>query len=326
MATGATAQITKIVGPHSYTLYFILLAVAEIIYIAITRLLNYKKLRDSSLNNASSKSSTEDTLFNPGLFTIPLGLAVVSTGLLGTKFQLMTYAGYGMYILSWISFIWLILRFLSPIISCRITRYQPDGGWFLIPAAGFGLGITTVAFSTQMKSPPIKLLAVIGIALVALSVLSYFALIISSGIRIRRFGISDTKRVLWWISAGCGGLGALSAVKQLDSKSVTLAPLITLCLRSSAISMWVTGTILLIPIAMRSTRYVFSLNQLPKNTPWPPTFSTAVFALGTLSASTLFQTQFLNAIGTAAGISTIILWIATVIIMGANKLAGIFGR
>lgn len=321
MATGAAAQITRNFQLHFYAKWLVIIAFAEALFITVSKIYSFRTRHSKRQIPTVGKNTSRESEVTSGLFTIPLGLAVISTGLISTELNPLLQLGYATFFACCASYAVLLFQILVVQRCNKIAIQNVDGGLFLIPAAGFGIGITLVVLVPRIPPQISGPVAVASITLVTFSTLGYFYVIVLSALGIRRFALSSTRKVLWWIGAGCGGLGALSTAKQLALRTIEISPTLQHLLRILALTMWSLGTLILIPIALLSIQYLFRLENFPKNAPWPPTFSTAVYALGTITASQLIHSQAVHLIGVAASIITLLLWSCTVMLITTQKLS-----
>jgi len=66
-----------------------------------------------------------------------------------------------------------------------------------------------------------------------------------------------------------------------------------------------------VPIVIESLRWLSGTCRIFGLAPWPPPFSTAVFALGGLATGAMFHAYAITMIGKAAGFATLALWVIT---------------
>jgi tellurite resistance protein TehA-like permease len=80
---------------------------------------------------------------------------------------------------------------------------------------------------------------------------------------------------------------------------------------SAVLVLWAVGSALVVPVVVGSLVYLRRLRRLHGSPPWPPTFSTGVYALGADQAGRLGHLQAISAVGRAAGLATVVLWFVT---------------
>jgi hypothetical protein len=92
-----------------------------------------------------------------------------------------------------------------------------DGGWFLAPAALLGAGIAAGAYATDAAGVLADLLCWVALVAAGVGTTGYWAAVLGSAIAVARRGLGDSRRVLWWIAAGCGGLAAAGLARALSA-------------------------------------------------------------------------------------------------------------
>lgn len=248
-----------------------------------------------------------------GLFTVPIGLAVLGTGLAGWPGAAARDAALTAVCLAWL---------LTVAVMARITRGGlPDvravsGVWFLAPAALLADAAATAALLPRLPdalTPAAHWAAWTGCGL---GVACYPLLVLAAALRVRRTGLGSP-RAPWWISAGCGGLAAATL-----GRMTAVSPVHTHAWGRAALAVWCVGTLLLLPVLIGSVRHLLTLRRPWGPVVWPPTFSTGVYALGSHQAGRLTHLPAVTTVGTLAAAATLALWTATTLLRAADSPMG----
>lgn len=233
-----------------------------------------------------------------GLFTVALGLAVISANLQA----LAPAAGNIVLCLAWLVTAALTCWRLALAGLRGERRETVDGTWFLAPAALLGAASATV---TALGSAP-EWVVRLAVAVCLAGVAEYILVIAVSGYRIGRRGLGDSPLASWWIAAGCGGLAAAAlghvaqALPAIDMQQV-LNTLVT--------AMWVVATLLLAAILTGCLWHALRRPPGPWTHVWTPVFSTAVYAAGTNRLAMLSGSGWLETFAFMCIIATLALWI-----------------
>jgi hypothetical protein len=303
MATGGASHLAASTGPHPLAAPLLWVAVAEAVAIPLLGI-----RQRSSVGGAIRClvcSAPAARLF--GTFTVPLGLAVVGGGLARGSGQVFPLACTAV-ILAWLTTLALLLAVVVPAALRPPGMATVDGAWFLAPAALLGDAGATASLLRDLRPavpPGVHWLALIGCGV---GVLGYGLVLGFAAGRLARVGLQGSTLSPWWISAGCGGLAAAS-IGQLATGTPAAGTTAAYCL--AALLAWGLGSAALIPVLGKSLGYLWRLRSLQASPPWPPTFSTAVYALGALQVDRLCQLHFAGAVGRVAGLATVALWLAT---------------
>ena len=117
--------------------------------------------------------------------------------------------------------------------------------------------------------------------------------------------------MVWWGAAGCGGLtaaavGQAAAVSPLGFGVAELRGF-----GWAALGFWAVASALLIPIVVGSTSFL--LRHPLGRVPWPPAFSTGVYALGAVQAGKLLGFPAVTDAAVAAAAGALSLWTLAVL-------------
>ena len=306
MATGGAGQLAGACGLPGAARPLLWLAVAEAGWIAGRGLVRHRgELRLPPSAWARIGLPAEHT----GVLTVPLGLAVVATGL-STQPGLAKVLGAAFVVLAWLSAAVFVARFAVSV-TRRDGTTAVDGGWFLAPAALLGAGIAAAAYAGQTVGVLADLLRWVALVAAAVGVAGYWAVAAGAALAVARQGLGRGRRVLWWIAAGCGGLAAaavgrvLAAVRALVPSGVVAAGHVV------AGATWSVAAVLAVPIVVASVRSLAGSRRIVRAAPWPPTFSTAVFALGALATAKMLGVPAVTGVGKVAAGATLALWVVT---------------
>lgn len=155
---------------------------------------------------------------------------------------------------------------------------------------------------------PVEWLALVGCGA---GVVGYGLVLALAAWRVRRAGVGGAPRAPWWVSAGCGGLAAASLGQVSRVSPAGLGSAAGHGFTTAAVALWAVGSALLVPVVVGSLAYLWKLRRLEGSPPWPPTFSTGVYALGAAQAARLGQLHAVGFVGGSAGLATVALWLAT---------------
>ncbi len=295
MATGGAGQLAGACGLPGAARPLLWLAVAEAGWIAGRGLVRHRgELRLPPSAWARIGLPAEHT----GVLTVPLGLAVVATGL-STQPGLAKVLGAAFVVLAWLSAAVFVARFAVSV-TRRDGTTAVDGGWFLAPAALLGAGIAAAAYAGQTVGVLADLLRWVALVAAAVGVAGYWAVAAGAALAVARRGLGQGRRVLWWIAAGCGGLAA-AAVGRVLAAVVAGAT-------------WSVAAVLAVPIVVASVRSLARTRRIVRAAPWPPTFSTAVFALGALATAKMLGVPAVTGVGKVAAGATLALWAVTAVL------------
>ena len=317
MATGGAAQLAGACGLPGATRPLLWLALAEAGWIAGRGLVRHRNdLRLPTSDWAAIGPPSEHT----GALTVPLGVAVVATGL-STQPGPARVLGAALVVLAWLSTVVFATRF-SVSAARRSVVTAVDGGWFLAPAALLGAGIAAGAYAGQALGLLGEILRWAALLAAGIGLLGYWAVAVIVALAIPRRGLGQGKRVLWWIAAGCGGLAAAAVGRALSAGGPWPAEVVALA-HGAAIVTWSFAALLVVPILTASMRFLVVLardRRIERTAPWPPTFSTAVFALGALGTAKMLDLAAVADVGKVAAAATLALWVATAALHASRLL------
>lgn len=284
MASGGAAQAAIMVQWFGLALSLLVIAIAQALLVLV--------------GAVESCDGMQRPGWRHGLFTVPLGLAVI-TATLQTLAMDLAIAGLW---LAWLAIVTLGYWYLMRAIAGANSNSRVDGTWFLAPAALLG-----VAGATATAMPGGSCVhMLLPIAMCLCGVLGYAWIIMESARRLSRHGLRGTPLAPWWIAAGCGGLaaamlGQVMTTASCDSWSGLLAALM--------LTTWSAGTILLVLVLLKCAHHACTRTGGVWAVTWPPVFSTAVYAAGTASLSRLAPLGWLHSLALAASCATLILWL-----------------
>lgn len=244
-----------------------------------------------------------------GIHTVPLGLAVIAGGLLGTSIAVLRPVALVSVGLAWLTTGLAVGRFIAARISRGQVLERVDGSWFLVPASLLGIGQageilveSNPSWSTQVLAAPTVLVTLLGW-------LGYGWIGCTVSRRLYHHGLTGAPRAPWWIGMGCAGLAA-AALASLHANPI-LADAWQRPLRIAVVVTLAMALILLMPVAGHSLNFLFRHCHFQGKAVWPPTFSTAVLALGLHQSSDILNSALLASAGQVASGATLLLWLAT---------------
>lgn len=247
-----------------------------------------------------------------GVHTVPLGLAVITSGLLtvpaaaATRWPLLVAEI--LLVVVWVSTVMAVSRFAWSLAVRGLDLCSLDGTWFLVPAVLLGAAIATDRLAVQLVQRWSEALRLLADASVGFGWFGYWALAALAGVRVWRHGLVGAARAPWWIAMGCAGLAAAALGQVLQNRPHGLPEQWL----ADAIVMSVSAAILLsVPVVLLSVRFLLWQRRLRGAGSWPPTFSTAVFAFGALQGARVLHASALGALGSGAAYATLLFWCMT---------------
>jgi len=302
MASGVASELAARAGLASIGTPLLWWAIAQAIGIALAGL--YRRYHARSTERQASPAPAERF----GAFTIPLGFAVVGTGLAGLDGKAAHAGAAGVVALAWLATAYLIARVVVPLAAHPPHISAVGGTWFLAPAALLADAIATGAVLPYIPAGAEPALRSVVLATCLLGTAGYLPTVALAMVRFHQVGLGGTTRVPWWIATGCGGLAAASIGRAAGVASTARGVPVAAGFDIAATAVWALGTVLLIPILVGSVRYVIRMRHLEGLVPWPPTFSTGVYALGTGVVGDLLHLHALTTLSDLAGLVTVVLW------------------
>ncbi|TAN04111.1 MAG: hypothetical protein EPN36_09925 [Rhodanobacteraceae bacterium] len=311
MATAGSAVLAGPCGLHVLTLPLLALAIVQAIWIAAS---GAAKFQTPWRHPVAWLAAIDHPNAHSGVHTVPLGLAIIAGALAGFAASghwlvLPQPMIWGALALTWIATLVCVARCTAAWIIRPDTWQDVEGAWFLVPAAALGATVATV---DAVPSTPVEWhVALDMLALVAgiLGWFGYWIIAVTAARRIHRRGFGSTPRAPWWIAMGCAGLAAAALGRLLDA--TPSPPAAQLALKVGSLVVAITAVVLMIPVAILGARFLLRDCQFRERAAWPPTFSTAVFALGCLAAGSAWDSNTFRVLGLAGGFATLGLWAVT---------------
>jgi hypothetical protein len=304
MATGAASQLAGLSGLHAAVAPLLWLTVAEAVWIAAVGI-----GRDRGALVRSWLTAREPGE-HAGALTVPLGLAVTTTGLAAQHGAFDSSLALAGLVLTWLSLLVLVFRFVASVITGGKGLAALDGSWFLAPAVLLGGAIAAVASIPHVAGAEQAVLRGLAVVAAVGGLAGYWAFLAWAIGRVSRHGLGKG-RVLWWISAGCGGLAAAATAKVLGVPGGHWAVAFAGGLRTAMAITLIMAAILLVPIVVQSARFLARKRPVIRNVPWPPAFSSSVMALGTIGTGVALPMPVIITAGKGAGIAALIIWTVT---------------
>jgi len=244
-----------------------------------------------------------------GWLTIPIGMDVVGAGLGGLGGRLAATGAAAA--VGGAAVLTLVLAAEGAGRRGELSLVGIDGRWFLVPAVFLADAIGTVAVATRF---PVSVPALRAVAMAwgGLGVIAYVAVLVLVAVRVTVAWLDGALPAAWWIAAGCGGLAAAAVghVAVLFARSSVVVSVASW----SALVLWGVGTALLVPIVAGGVARLFRERRYRGRLGWPPTFSTGVYALGSLQVARLRASSVVLQLGHDAGIATVALWAGTTVL------------
>lgn len=311
MATAGAAVLAGRCGLQFLVMPLLALAVVQTMWVPIAGTWRHRRELSSVCRAWYAIGPAHE---HAGIHTLPLGLAVIAGGVaalaahgLGPWSWILAWLALG---LTWLLTIVCVARFLWSLIVRRAPLQRVDGAWFLVPAALLGAGIAADAVARLESGNLATILRVLALAAVLCGWLGYWAVAGAALVRIRRFGLGGVPQAPWWIAMGCAGLAAAALGGALQIH-VGDAWLLTLLRDATAITV-VVAMVLCVPVLVGSAAFLLRRCRYCAPAAWPPTFSTAVFALGCLESGAVLNSDVLRLLGLGAAYATLVFWAVTI--------------
>jgi hypothetical protein len=196
MAAGGGAQLAGACGLPGAMRPLLWLAVAEAGWIVGRGLVRHRRELRLPL---SAWAQIGPPVEHTGVLTVPLGLAVVTTGL-STQSGPANALGVALLVLSWLSTAVFVPRFglsatrRSSTSMSSITAI--DGGWFLAPAALLSAGIAAGAYAGQAVGLLGEVLRWATLLAAGLGLAGYWVVAVSAALAVSPRGLGHGNRVL----------------------------------------------------------------------------------------------------------------------------------
>lgn len=310
MATAGASALAAACGLRQLVVPLLVLAILQAFWIP---LMGAWRHRSDPHLQASAILAIGPAHRHSGIHTVPLGLAVIASGViaLGASAGL-PWTGlpaFACLALAWLLTVACIGRFFWSLATRGLALATLDGAWFLVPAALLGVGIATQALADAPGDPARSALGFAALAASLLGWAGYWLGVTVTLVRVRRYGLGGVPQAPWWIAMGCAGLAAAAlgrTAQDLQPGSTTLALQV-----AAMAATCIFAVALAIPVLAGSMRFLRRQCCYREMAVWPPTFSTAVFALGCLQTGEILQSAVFRNIGLGAGYATLVLWGAT---------------
>lgn len=252
-----------------------------------------------------------------GIHTVPLGVAVMAGGLAdlategAVRSVLLPAAAAGL-ALAWLLTLVCSARFALALAKYRFDLAAVDGAWFLVPAAALGSALTTLQLAPLLAGGWELALQWLAVVAAIIGSLGYVAVAAVAAVRLWRLGMQGVPKSPWWIAMGCAGLAA-AALGGVVEASVPGVAAWHATLVLALLGLETLAVALCIPVLVGSVWFLLYECRFRAAAAWPPTFSTAVFALGGLWAGEVLRSPVLHAIGLIAGLVTLVFWVVTAV-------------
>lgn len=305
MATGAASSLAGLAGVGFASLPLLWLTVGVAAAIPARHLLS----AGTPGRRVDRRNTAPASRF--GEFTVPVGLAVIGRGLAGLHGPEALGAAACAVGLAWLATLALVVRVLAPVLTRWPGVTAIDGMWFLAPAALLADAVGLASLASRSPAFTASWPSWLALAVAGLGTVGYAVVVMLAIWRVTAAGLAGTFLASWWIAAGCGGLTA-AALGQV----ATLGPLGfgASGVRGfgwAALGFWGAGSALLIPIVAVSAW--FMVRHPLGRVPWPPAFSTGVYALGAVQADKLLTLPLVTGIATVTAVAALSLWALAVL-------------
>lgn len=245
-----------------------------------------------------------------GIHTIPLGLAVCVDGLLALVAPAQARWAWPLACvcleLAWCLAIVFATRFVLALGKHGLRLGSLDGAWFLVPAAFLGVAVATDAMAGHINGADASILAGAALGGALVGWIGYWIVVFAALVRVRRFGLGGVAQAPWWIAMGCAGLAAaaLGCVVQGPGSGGALRAFLT----GAMVATEVLAILLGAAVLVGSGVFLLRRCRFRARAAWPPTFSTAVFALGALVTGAVLSSPAFLGLGLAAAWAVLVFW------------------
>lgn len=297
MATGAASQLAGPAGVGALRIPLLWLTIAVALALTVA-------------GAVTCKRRILDRAARFGDFTVPIGLAVIGSGLARLAGPIALGGAIAVMALAWVTTLALVTMVAASMIHSPPSLASVGGAWFLAPAAVLAGAIGIAALNTRTPAYG-GALGWAAIVAAAAGAAGYLVVLGLAAARIATWHLDGMARAPWWIAAGCGGLAAAALGR---AGAVTAGDIGSMhAFGWAALGCWTVGSAALVPVLAGSGRYLMGLRKLTGNPPWPPTFSTGVYALGSIQVGRLLHLPSITSFAGVAAIATVGLWGLTVI-------------
>jgi len=303
MATGLASELAPIAHASSLLLPLLWLGVTVAVIIGAGEVIRLRRLRK------------EPALTLPlrfGLFTVPIGLEVVADGLDRVGAPALRDAAATTTGIAW-ALTAVLMVGVARLLAQRCGRGRIDGVWFLAPAALLADAIGGAGAIGRLPESMHAMLGWLAVTSLGLGAIGYAGTLVLAAIGFIRSKWADYGRSSWWIAAGCGGLGAAAAGRVSTVALFSATGTSREVFEWTCFGFWAAGTAVLVPVVAVSLGYLVRTRRARGVPPWTPTFSTGVYALGTLALARLFDVPVLSTVASAAAVVTLAMWAITVV-------------
>lgn len=313
MAAGAASQVARLGPLRPLTFPLLLLTLGEALVLAGCFIVRWHRRRGVAAARAHPAGSSrwwESPERQFGLFTVPVGCAVIASG----------FSAYPSTAALCVAIFALVVALITALalgggLAALLLAHKPgvrtlDGAWFLAPAAALAIAIALVALLPRLPLAASAGMRIAALVCCGVGVAGYGLTLVLAVMRVSVAGLGALERAPWWVSAGCGGLAA-AAVGRVVLAFGPAHDQIVRGLAWIALGTWGVGSALLAPIIVGSIASLLADRWPPRVPPWFPTFSVGVYALGSDLVGSLWRAHAIAALGQVAGVATVTLWAAT---------------
>lgn len=244
-----------------------------------------------------------------GLFTIPLGFAVIAADLL----LVAPAVGIALLAPAWLATLALGCWRTGMVFRPTMRSERVDGTWFLAPAALLGNAAATALVAGGRPG-----LTALAVAACLAGVAGYVVVVAAAGLRLSRHGLAGSPLAPWWIAAGCGGLAAATLGTVANGVA---EPHLHRVLIGLLAACWAIGSILLATVLVGCAAHAVRRPRGPRLHVWTPVFSMAVYAAGTRQFDKLCAAHSITPFLVATMIATLALWVVHHLLYLRHQLA-----
>lgn len=299
MATGAACQLSSLAGVPVLRVPLLLVAIAIAVGVTVASVVRARR-------RAHGRTPLAAWL---GRFTVPVGLAVITAGLSTSSARPIVVAAWTAAVLAVASTAVVVVGAVVAAHTARPTLPAVNGVWFIAPAAFLADAVACTALHAHAPSAA-PALGTTAIVSAAIGAAGYAILLVVAAVRVGRHGLSGAPRVAWWIVTGCGGLAAFS-LGRVAATFGPVAPWSVAVFHAAALASAVVAAAVLIPITVGCVRFLVGLpRRRLARSPWPPAFSSGVFALGAAEIGSIYGWTAATTVGRIAAVETLVVWAA----------------
>lgn len=309
MATGAASALAGPAGLGFLRVPLLSLGLAAGFFIAVSPTVGHRRRRQTPKAQKTDRPAPS----RMGEFSIPVGLAVLGGGLARLPGPVALGAAAFAVGAAWVATVLLGVMLLLPLVGRWPGSTSVDGAWFLVPAALLADAAGVAGLVAHSPPQAVRALGWVVFCATCVGAAGYLAVGGLAALRVALIGVGVRPLAPWWIAAGCGGLTAAAVGRASAVSPFGTSPANAHAFGWVALAFWAVAGAILLPVLAGSIRFLAGLRHPGGHPPWPPTFSTGVYALGAAQAGRLLDLAAVTTVADFAAAATLALWALTVV-------------